>query len=84
MKKYLSLTVVALCLAGCTSTNLTRVISELKQDPATVEFSVVAPGYAITFKRAWPTNIVRVPSSMLQVNPNLPPVPLIPFNDPLR
>lgn len=69
----LVLLVAVVATAGCSTTNLTKVIHELKADPATVEFQVMAPGWAVSFKRSWPTNLlVRPPASALQVNPFLP------------
>jgi hypothetical protein len=42
---------------------LSKVLHELKSDPATVKFSVMAPGWAVTFERAWPTNITAEPTA---------------------
>ena len=69
-------------MAGCSTTNLSKVLHELKADPATVKFSVMAPGWAVQFERAWPTGLVtRIPGTTLQYGPQyvppngLPPVP---------
>ena len=70
-----TLVTVAGCWSGCSTTNLSKVLHELKSDPATVEFQVMAPGWAVSFKRAWPTNLVARFPSTVQFGPQyVPPV----------
>ena len=74
IKLCLLATLVAVALTGCSTTNLAKVLHELKSDPATVDFEVMAPGWAVKFARSWPTNLnARFPSTVQFAPGYIPP-----------
>jgi hypothetical protein len=57
MKMLPCLILAALAVTTLTGCNgFSRVVSELKNDPATVKAKLIAPGYSFEFERSFPTN----------------------------
>jgi hypothetical protein len=52
--KYLSLALLFLC--GCSTTNITKLAEQLKDDPATIDVQIQTIYGSMTFHRSFPTN----------------------------
>lgn len=76
MKLTKLLCALLMLISGCTvpmQHALPDIIKQMKQDPATLEFTIVAPGYTVQFKRFWPTNAFRGPVNSFQYAPGYHP-----------
>ncbi len=61
MKKLIPILVFSLC--GCSTTNITKLAEQLKNDPATVDIQIQTIYGSMIFHRAFPTNWAALKSN---------------------